>query len=673
MEQSGKGYPRVHPTVLVRNPIGRRAYGIGSATGIIGATGLGVGLHNLTRRETKSARADPIDFTRAGIIGTVQANQDKAHAPSRGVSPGARVGAIGASAAAGAVGSRVVSSALRGRRFGRVATPAASAIGGVTLGAASLPLTNRVARRHGYEVTPTGVKRRKTAAVRPTRSAKVIETRAGRSQTFDARSQIVPSDRRGSVTKLESNYPGRDLTPGQKRAHVYAAGAVPGPGVGALAAATEAGRLAPPEQRKSAFASQLGGWGAGAATGIAVGSQAAAHSKKAADFSARVNAKRADIARGHTGFLARRVAPHEPGRVGRSISRMAAKPGAVGRFAKPLAEHPGAAALGGYAGKTVGAAVGGFAGYSLALRREKERNAKLNSVDKAIANGVELTHRQRTEQLRRKRRSLGVSVVATGVGSAGLGVLAARELGPHLPMVGAKLASHKAGLERAGLSTALGGGGVGAYQGVNSIHNQRADIKHSERELKSARAAGVLVPRQVGLRASFVRRSAKGTLSRVANTVAKLSTTLSSQDAQHQVKQYGLRGPLPKTLDRPSRMRAYEGRYIAAGGPKGERWQHRSDDLDHITGATIGTAAGAIGAKLAVESKPGKRLIKAPPHFAPRAGKVAEVAGAIGASSELLHRHAQHKASSYKSSPGGVAASALTRLRAYSPDSDQEG
>lgn len=531
---------------------------------------------------------------------------------------------------------------------------------------------------------------------------------------------------KGKISKLS--------TDNQKRAKVYAAGATPV--IGPAMAIHQAARNAPQGQKASAGALQGAGWGGGYAVGAAGGAHIAARAArnpavgaKMDAFSTGVRSRRQAVADKLPGFAGRRVAPKTgPGRVGRAVTGLAEKPGAVGRFTKPLAARPGAAALGGISGKIIGAGVGGYAGYSEALRREHSKAAKLNSVSKASSAGTGMTAREQREQLKRKRHNLGVAMVSTGLGAAGAGLLAGREVGPHLPRIGGRIARHSAGLERAGLGTALAGGGVGAVQGAQSIRIQRRDLAAQEKVLSKAYG----VPRQATFRASSIRRVPSGKLIRVANTVAKarsdlnwpttreqrsalpfpqhrrhvkplrransaseesrfraymkphvrpmydgvreigkLDTTMSNHDAQRVKAQYGTRGPLPAGLPREEKMRAYEGRYIASGGKKGEHWQRRSDDLDHVTGATIAGAVGAYGAKRAAENpRTAGRLVRrgiSAEHLAHRSGRVAESLGAAGALSELAHRHAQHKASSYRSSPAGVAASSLKRLRDYTP------
>lgn len=145
--------------------------------------------------------------------------------------------------------------------------------------------------------------------------------------------------------------------------------------------------------------------------------------------------------------------------------------------------------------------------------------------------------------------------------------------------------------------------------------------------------------------------------------VSKIATTMDHKNADKLVGQYGDRGPLPKTLPRNERMRAYEARYVHAGGPKGEKWQGRANNADKVTGAGVAVGAGAALTELATH----RRWPKA----ATRSNRTALAAGGAAGISELYHRHAEHRARSYSHSRAGVAASALRRMRAYTPDEEQ--
>jgi hypothetical protein len=153
--------------------------------------------------------------------------------------------------------------------------------------------------------------------------------------------------------------------------------------------------------------------------------------------------------------------------------------------------------------------------------------------------------------------------------------------------------------------------------------------------------------------------------------VAKVDTTMSEHEAHQVARQYDTRGPLPKGLSREQKMKAYEGRYIAAGGKKGERWKKRADR------AEVGRNAGLVGATTSAAALLAARGKKTGPklaanritrHATPHRLETAALGSALGGGwSELYGEHARSRRASYANSPAGVAGSALTRMQAYTP------
>ena len=143
--------------------------------------------------------------------------------------------------------------------------------------------------------------------------------------------------------------------------------------------------------------------------------------------------------------------------------------------------------------------------------------------------------------------------------------------------------------------------------------------------------------------------------------VMKLDTTMTDRQAAQMAARYDTRGPLPKTLSRDERMKAYEARYVASGGKKADKWKRRADHAE--AGRNIGLAgATAAGGAILARKAPGLRRIK--PH---RLETAAVASGVLGGASELYGEHARSRRASYQNSPAGVAASALSRMRAYTP------
>ena len=141
-------------------------------------------------------------------------------------------------------------------------------------------------------------------------------------------------------------------------------------------------------------------------------------------------------------------------------------------------------------------------------------------------------------------------------------------------------------------------------------------------------------------------------------SVKKALTDMSEADAKKLSGQYPA-GRLPKHLDRPSRMKAYEARYVAAGGPKGEAWQSRAKGAQGVRNVGIGAGTAATAGLLATRGRSplARRALK----------NVALVSATTAGAGELGAELSRHKRGSYASSPAGVAASALTRMRNNTP------
>lgn len=147
--------------------------------------------------------------------------------------------------------------------------------------------------------------------------------------------------------------------------------------------------------------------------------------------------------------------------------------------------------------------------------------------------------------------------------------------------------------------------------------------------------------------------------------VAKVDTTMSEAQAHKLARQYDTKGPLPKGLDRETKMKAYEARYVAAGGKKAEKWKRRADagEVQRNVGLAVATGLGA-GSLIARHP----RIMAKAPH-AHKKLEVGSLAGAVhGGAAELYSEHARSRRASYQNSPAGIAGSALTRMRAYTPE-----
>lgn len=147
--------------------------------------------------------------------------------------------------------------------------------------------------------------------------------------------------------------------------------------------------------------------------------------------------------------------------------------------------------------------------------------------------------------------------------------------------------------------------------------------------------------------------------------VSKVNTTMTDAEAKRQTGKYDTRGPLPKGLSREAKMKAYEGRYIASGGKKAEKWKERANTAE--VGRNIGLAgATALGAVSLAARHP--KLKARAPRLSHKSDSGAIGSGVFGGASELYGEHARSRQASYRNSPGGVAASALSRMQAYTPE-----
>ena len=182
---------------------------------------------------------------------------------------------------------------------------------------------------------------------------------------------------------------------------------------------------------------------------------------------------------------------------------------------------------------------------------------------------------------------------------------------------------------------------------------------------KSGMATGAAVIGGSALAVERLRRRGKFQSQQASRVAKDFKTSISDDDAKHLVERHGLKGPLPKTLNREQKMAAYEARYVSAGGHKAEKWNHRASVGDRVknTGLAVATAGGA--GWLATRGKlKGKALS---PKIRHHAETIAGAGATAGGAGELYAAHARHKRSSYASAPAGVARSALTRMRDYTP------
>lgn len=212
------------------------------------------------------------------------------------------------------------------------------------------------------------------------------------------------------------------------------------------------------------------------------------------------------------------------------------------------------------------------------------------------------------------------------------------------------------------------------YEGI--IHT--AGIPDGKTKVRVApareRLVKVVVHRPTGKQALAAAGAAAGigAAGYTSGRVHKVDTTMSERRAHDLARQYDTKGPLPKGLNRPQKMKAYEARYIASGGRKAEKWKRRATASEAMRNVGLAGATGAAGLLLASRGKrtgPVMHRAKITRHLSERHLEQAGLAaGLTGGASELYGERARAKRASYTNSAAGVAASALTRMRGYTPE-----
>jgi hypothetical protein len=619
-------------------------------------------------------------FWREGLSGTREALGQRAESYKEPVPAKLRAAQLGVGAGTGALGSLAARAALGHR--GNALKPFVTPVAGGLAATASVPLSNHyVSHRHpDYEITPTGVRRKKKPVVMPSKKS--------------SRYQPTPRSFQQDLSKAETKYRGASTPYGTQRAAITAAQHTPV--VGPFAGAAAASRYAPPGQgRKQAARQYALSSGTAIPAGVAAAYGGAALANRS-DRAHRAASKLVDAKTKveHKARSAVGLGEKKPGRMSRATGRfLETKAGAPFRTPK--------GAIGGMAGFAVGrAAVGGVgdqAAISLNQRDQRRYNTK-HHIEK-----LDQTKRERSDLARQKRRSAALSTLS---GTAGLGSLVLLAAGKRSPAV------------------TLGtiGAGVGGTNSLIGAKVQRKEAQVVDPVKKGlvpgtrewylpkqgvVRSAGrwfaVLKDRENPVEGTFfvdpddmevfgwtrdrskAHRSRPGNWTTIArtndsravyqskrrNNIAKASAlTIQGSKEEHaeMLRRYGDRGALPKKISRDERMKAYEARYVHHGGDKANRWSRRANVGEGMknVGLGVGTAGGA--AWLATRGKRGAKLLTKHPKLRSHAETTAVAGATLGGAGEMLAGYAHRRQSSYANSPGGVAASALRRMRAYTPE-----
>lgn len=274
---------------------------------------------------------------------------------------------------------------------------------------------------------------------------------------------------------------------------------------------------------------------------------------------------------------------------------------------------------------------------------------------------------------RRRRTGAIMAGTAAGVGAADLGTNVAGWVGRegikyHEALVNSGHIAHP--MSRKARSRRLDEHKAEHGVGSNVNNAPQAYYRKWPKELPGARARRIMgwknhPPVVAGILAGGAAAGAAYGAHR--SKVRKVDTTMSEREAHQLARRYDTRGPLPKGLTREQKMKAYEARYIASGGKQGEKWQRRADRAEvtrnvGLAGATV-SAAGLLATR-GRRTGPAVRRVGLTSH---RAETGALASGLLGGAAELYGEHARNRRASYANTPAGVAGSALSRMRAYTP------
>lgn len=663
-------YPVIHPTALVRRKAkGRKLYAAGSALGLVGLAPLGLGVSRLASKDVQKADQKR-GFWREGLGGTAEALAARGESLTTGVPKEARATQLGAAVGAGGAGS-LAARVLLGNR-GRALKPLVTPVAGGLAATASVPATNKIVERKypGYVVTATGVKRKKKDPVKPSRQATLYRP--------------DPRSFRADIGKADS-YLGSRTSYGVQRAAVTAAGHPPI--IGPLTAAAAAGRYAPPgQERKHAVRQWALGSGAGVAVGTAgayAGARRAANSPKF-EQGALKRLKQVEglenKARGAIGMKTKTRDFTQPpsGKITGAVARS--------RVGKPLFKSP-AAAVGATAGflgaKAATGAVLGQTAISLNQRDQSRYNAS-----RGISKAAGQSKREKQDLANKKRFSAVLSATGGTAGLASVGLLLAKKPNAafRTGIVGGGLGGANALLntpiqrkEAAALApvqkNTMTPRDIATYANGLILHAGRGGVRREVvRSLvfgppKELRPAYGIVPKQRGK--LVLRGKPKGAGIPVVKADAlELRNDRKTNDSL--IARYGDRGPLPKKIDRGEKMRAYEARYVRHGGHKANKYARRAEVGEGVKNIGLGVATAGGAAWLGARTKRGEKVAAKLKVRAPSARRhldtVAVGGGVAGGAGEIYSGYANQRQSSYANTPGGVAASALRRMRAYTPE-----
>lgn len=492
--QGGKE-PPVHGLAVMRrgNKAMRRKWGGGAALGAVSAVPLAVGATRFVRGDVDK-REKP-SFFQEGLKGTGEALGLKAeNAVDREVPTKARAAGLATTATAAGLGAVAARGLMRGK--GPWTKAAVAPVAGVLTGAAATPLSSRVTDRvsPGYEVTSTGVRRKKKALKKPSSAS--------------YRHQNIPRSFQADI--------GKSMSSGEYRARVTGAGAVPIPIFQHVNAARTASRYGNPNQKGRTAATQFAGGAGGEVGGAAVGAYGATAAArqwkgfgdKAEAASDAIDRKKAAVSGQVNRFpgvqTARETSREKLDDLKSRMRPPGASDGKAGRAfraaVKPLKANPKVAAV----GALVGQGVLGTAGSQTAITANNKRR-----VAKSVA-ATGMTRSDREKQARKKRFQAVLNYGGGAAGLAGLGLLGASKS----PRMATKLNKTPEQLKSMSTSSTTVGAGIGGLAALNFAGVMRREAAAEDKIKKSrGRLVAKGMPDQASLHVPGApQKKRKGTL-----------------------------------------------------------------------------------------------------------------------------------------------------------------
>lgn len=168
---------------MLKHAPGRKVWLGGAVLGAVSLPAAATGVHGVLHPKEVAAKRDNDSFWREGVSGAKDAVISRTQTATEKAPPKLVAGNYLAGAAVGSATGGLTHLALRKKKLPGHAKTALAATLGTTVGTAMLPVQSKLTARYSrgkYEVTPTGVRRLKRKARRPSSLATVVEGRPGK-------------------------------------------------------------------------------------------------------------------------------------------------------------------------------------------------------------------------------------------------------------------------------------------------------------------------------------------------------------------------------------------------------------------------------------------------------------------------------------------------------------